>query len=271
MPSSLPAKRLYLKGLGKGVTTEELTTFLSRYGTIIEVKFVHNYAFVEYESETDAQLVYNIFSCEPLLGQRVVIQFARPLRKDIIAARNRDMAENRSPLRGGSSSREGLSRHPVVVTGISPDVRWQELKDFGRSTGCLVAFCDLDRSDPDCGFLEYFTKEDAEFAVSSLDGKLLGGNAVRVSNYHDYTTERKQKRTRPRSPCRPLYPSNRANGPRGGPRMGLPPDLCMGRRSLLLQHLRGQLPGEAVPTFDAGGLSSRANPWVALRPHPCAA
>jgi len=28
----------------------------------------------------------------------------------------------------------------------------QELKDFGRSTGCLVAFCDIDRSDPEKGW-----------------------------------------------------------------------------------------------------------------------
>jgi hypothetical protein len=44
-------------------------------------------------------------------------------------------------------------------------------------------------------FLEYFTKEDAEFAVSSLDGKLLGGNAVRVSNYHDVSTPFLSSRT----------------------------------------------------------------------------
>lgn len=34
-------------------------------------------------------------------------------------------------------------------------------------------------------FLEYFTKEDADYAIHSLDGKLLGGNVVRVLNYHE--------------------------------------------------------------------------------------
>ena len=34
-------------------------------------------------------------------------------------------------------------------------------------------------------FLEYFTKEDAEYAIQSLDGKFLGGNVVRVLDYHD--------------------------------------------------------------------------------------
>lgn len=37
-------------------------------------------------------------------------------------------------------------------------------------------------------FLEYFTKEDAEDAVNSLDGKLLGGKVVRVLSYHDVST-----------------------------------------------------------------------------------
>ncbi|KAF5317919.1 hypothetical protein D9611_014421 [Ephemerocybe angulata] len=210
MSSPIPAKRLYLKGLGKDISIDELSKFLSTYGEVLEVKFVHNYAFVEYASEADAQLVYNIYRTEPLLGKHVIIQYARPLRKAIAAAaRSREMAENRSPVR---ERRDGLSRHPVVVSGLSPDVRWQDLKDFGRSTGCLVAFCDLDRSDPDTGFLEYFTKEDAEYAVQSLDGKPLGGNVVRVLSYHDYSTERKQRRSRPRSPCRPMYPTNKSTG-----------------------------------------------------------
>lgn len=219
MSCQLPAKRLYLKGLSSQVTTEELSKFLSRYGRLSEVKFVHNYAFVEFSSESDAQFVHDFFRTEPLLGHRVVIQYARPLRKDLAAvARSRDMVENRSPVRERHVSRDGLSRHPVVVTGLSPEVRWQELKDFGRSTGCLVAFCDLDRSHADTGFLEYFTKEDAEDAVNSLDGKLLGGKVVRVLSYHDFTIERKQKRSRARSPCRPIDLSNQSNvGPGQGP------------------------------------------------------
>ncbi|KAF5337725.1 hypothetical protein D9611_014524 [Ephemerocybe angulata] len=159
----IPAKRLYLKGLGKDISIDELSKFLSTYGEVLEVKFVHNYAFVEYASEADAQLVYNIYRTEPLLGKHVIIQYARPLRKAIAAAaRSREMAENRSPVRER--------------------------------------------------FLEYFTKEDAEYAVQSLDGKPLGGNVVRVLSYHDYSTERKQRRSRPRSPCRPMYPTNKSTG-----------------------------------------------------------
>jgi len=34
-------------------------------------------------------------------------------------------------------------------------------------------------------FLEYFTREDAEHAVRTLDGKRLGGTTVRVFSYND--------------------------------------------------------------------------------------
>lgn len=56
------------------------------------------------------------------------------------------------------------SRYPIVITNIPKKVRWQvrerisltvidiyiytfqELKDFGRMTGALVAYCDLDKN-----------------------------------------------------------------------------------------------------------------------------
>ncbi|KAF6762711.1 hypothetical protein DFP72DRAFT_1060962 [Ephemerocybe angulata] len=263
MSSPIPAKRLYLKGLGKDISIDELSKFLSTYGEVLEVKFVHNYAFVEYASEADAQLVYNIYRTEPLLGKHVIIQYARPLRKAIAAAaRSREMAENRSPVR---ERRDGLSRHPVVVSGLSPDVRWQDLKDFGRSTGCLVAFCDLDRSDPDTGFLEYFTKEDAEYAVQSLDGKPLGGNVVRVLSYHDVSTLDFRRRISDEMKgvlvhvlrvvrCTPpTSPLGQAMG------YGAMPQTPPGRGTAIMRASRGN-------NTNLSQRTTRANPWVTYPP-----
>ncbi|KAG2013760.1 RNP domain-containing protein [Coprinopsis cinerea AmutBmut pab1-1] len=188
----LPAKRLYLRGLDRDVTPEELLKYLSTYGKINEVKFVHNYAFVEFDSESDARLVYNIFRSSPLLGKEVVIQFARPLRKDIAALQN-DLGWKAPTLVRRPSPRGTASRHPVVVMGIPEEVRWQELKDFGRSTGCLVAYCDLDPSSESNGFIEYFSKEDAEYAIRTLDGATLGGRRVRVVPYSEAVSERRRK------------------------------------------------------------------------------
>ena len=52
-----------------------------------------------------------------------------------------------------------------------------------------VQVCPFNGSrDPVFSFLEYFTKEDAEYAIQSLDGKFLGGNVVRVLDYHDVSS-----------------------------------------------------------------------------------
>jgi len=86
----------------------------------------------------------SIISVDPRPCPGIVIQYARPMRKDVAAARSREMAENRSPHSGryctsldqsflsvlmsimllnDRPSREG-SRHPVVVQGLSSKVRW---------------------------------------------------------------------------------------------------------------------------------------------------
>lgn len=88
-------------------------------------------------------------------------------------------------------------RYPVLVRNIPGHICWQvywsqrfqgasnfqlqELKDFGRLAGGLVAYCDLDRNKNGRGFIEYLSWEDAEEAIRSLNGQMLGGQAVSVS------------------------------------------------------------------------------------------
>ncbi|KAF8812347.1 RNA-binding domain-containing protein [Phlegmacium glaucopus] len=140
---------------------------------------LQNYAFVQFESEKDAQVVLETYQHQPLLGRSVIIEFAHRLRKDMPSITNSD--SDKISTRPSPTRRH--SRHPVVVTNIPRGVRWQELKDFGRLSGRLVAYCDLDRTQRGRGFIEYFTKQDAERAVRFLDGRHLSGKRVRVTDY----------------------------------------------------------------------------------------
>jgi len=76
------------------------------------------------------------------------------------------------------------SRRPpgirILVTGVSRDTSWQDLKDFGRDAGS-VSFADIDRDNPAQGILEYLNREDADRAVKELDGRELRGRPVRVA------------------------------------------------------------------------------------------
>ncbi|KAF8221717.1 RNA-binding domain-containing protein, partial [Tricholoma matsutake] len=154
--------------------------YLSIYGKIHEVKIVHDYAFVQFESEKDARDVLETFQRQPFLGRNIVVEFARPLRKDMPSVTS-GTTDSRSRIRSRHLPSHVQSRYPVIVTNIPRNIRWQELKDFGRTFGGLVAYCDLDRKKHGRGFIEYFSKDDAERAIQELNGKRLGGKRVTVS------------------------------------------------------------------------------------------
>ncbi|KAF9568961.1 hypothetical protein CPC08DRAFT_702083 [Agrocybe pediades] len=133
--------------------------------------------------------------------QDVVIEFAYAPRKQSLLSGSGPTGGIRALEQNSSRDRRAAGRYPVVVSGVPEDIRWQELKDFGRLSGMMVAYCDLDKTQGGKGFIEYFTKEDAAHAVRTLDGKCLGGSRVRVTNYKGdlFTTRSKRRRSRSRS------------------------------------------------------------------------
>lgn len=73
----------------------------------------------------------------------------------------------------------------------------------------LVAYCDLDKTGKGRGFIEFFTREDAKFAVRALDGRRLAGKKVRVMDHESMRRSERslrqgRNRSRESSPRRPL-------------------------------------------------------------------
>ncbi|CAK5275689.1 unnamed protein product, partial [Mycena citricolor] len=103
---------------------------------------------------------------------------------------------------------------------IPRHIHWQELKDFGRSAGGIVAFCDLiqlteSNTRPGGnrrGFIEYLLREDAEEAIRTLNGRDLGGSPVVVcaplsqsngaTQHTQIMSSEHSRRSRSRSPPR---------------------------------------------------------------------
>ncbi|KAF5320965.1 hypothetical protein D9619_000452 [Psilocybe cf. subviscida] len=174
------SKRLYLRGLPPNATKEQLGKLLSSYGLITEVKLLPYCAFVQFESAEDATRALEAYNKTDLLGKRVVIEYAHPMRRDMpsISSANTPPRSTTRPSRS--------TRHPVVVLNLPRDIGWKELKDFGRSSGALVSFCDLDRVHTDRGFIEFFSREDAKRAVEVLNGQRLSGQRVRVVDHQEW-------------------------------------------------------------------------------------
>ncbi|KAG9318644.1 hypothetical protein JVU11DRAFT_737 [Chiua virens] len=183
------ARRLYLGRLPPDARSDDVAKFFDGYGRIVDCRvmtgdfgfphssFVTNnqlsgFGFVEFENSKDAEDAVHHFNGKAFMGANIVVEFAKESRP------RRDVYESD---RGGYGAR---SRRPpgirLIVSGISRDTSWQDLKDFGREAGS-VSFADIDRDFPGQGILEYLSREDADRAVKDLDGRDLRGRPVRVA------------------------------------------------------------------------------------------
>ncbi|KAJ7591165.1 hypothetical protein C8J56DRAFT_554798 [Mycena floridula] len=170
--------RLYLRDLPEFVGEEDLKKVLCHYGRVLEVKRFPNYSFVQFDSKKDAHDVLVTFQRERFLGKRITVEIAHPLRKDMVleVSSRRRVSPSREPLKTRYPA-----RYPVVVKNIPRHICWQELKDFGKKSGCQPVYCDLNRNKKGQGFIEFSSYESARRAVERLDGTELGGRAVSLS------------------------------------------------------------------------------------------
>lgn len=168
------------------------------------------FGFVEFENSKDAEDVVNNFNGKSFMGSTIAVEFAKESRPRRDPYDDRDRGD-----RGGDRGDRGFgsrARRPpgvrVIVTDVSRDTSWQDLKDFGRDAG-NVTFADINHDVPGQGILEYVHREDASRAVKELDGKDLRGRPVHVAfddarsgpdNYR--RDDRDRRRDRSRSPRR---------------------------------------------------------------------
>jgi len=164
-------KRLYLGRLPADTRADDVAKFFDGYGRITDCRVMTGFGFVEFESAKDAEDAMHQFNGKPFMGASIVIEFAKESRP------RRDPYEKERSHGTRSRRQTGIR---LIVSGISRDTSWQDLKDFGREAGS-VSFADIDRELPGQGVLEYLSRDDADRAVKDLDGRDLRGRPVRVA------------------------------------------------------------------------------------------
>jgi arginine/serine-rich splicing factor 4/5/6 len=139
------------------VTKRDIDDHFTGCGPIVDCRIMGGFAFLEFGSSRDAEDVIRNYVGKPFKGVDIIVEPAKETgrRRDTY-----DAMPPRSTPRGGRGIR-------VLVKGISADVSWQDLKDFGREGGPVI-FADVDRQNPGVGILEYPTMPDADAAVARL-------------------------------------------------------------------------------------------------------
>ncbi|KAL9422725.1 hypothetical protein AB3S75_034913 [Citrus x aurantiifolia] len=143
-------RKLYVFNLPWSFSVAEIKNLFAPCGTVVDVEIIkhkggknRNFAFVTMASPEEAQAAVNQFDTQEVSGRIIRVEFAKKFKKP-------------RPQRSASApARE--TQHKLYVVFESNE---------GRSAGY--------------GFVSFATKEEAEAAISSLDGKELMGRPLRL-------------------------------------------------------------------------------------------
>jgi len=124
------------------------------------------FAFVEFSDDRDAQDAVRELHGRDIFGRRIRVEFAK-------APRDRERTQEIRQRTTNPDCR-------VLVSGLTVDTSWQDLKDLGREAG-NVTFADVTKAgDTRVGLLEFETKDMAQAAIRKLDGAKLKGNTIKA-------------------------------------------------------------------------------------------
>ncbi|GFR18251.1 hypothetical protein TNCT_464532 [Trichonephila clavata] len=121
--------RVYIGGLSCDVRERDIVKFLEGYGRIRNIFLKKGFCFVEFEDFRDADDAVHDLKGKELLGERVMIDYARG--NDMYRNRNRGY---RAPMQnwrrqgGGRDKPPTRTEYRLIVENLSSRVSWQCMK-----------------------------------------------------------------------------------------------------------------------------------------------
>jgi len=167
MAEEVSEKRLYLGNLPPAATKKDVEDHFKTYGTLLEVKIMNGFGFVEFKEPMDARDAVPSRHGEMFMGNRLTVQFARGSRpRDGFAPVDRNVPRPRR------------TSHRMQISGLPAETSWQDLKDFARSSGLDVVYTETGRERDGRGVAEFESAADLRTAVEKLDGREFKGERV---------------------------------------------------------------------------------------------
>lgn len=170
-------RKLFVVNLPWSYSVDDIKKVFGECGTVTDVEIIKEkdgknkgFAFVTMENGEQAQAVIDKFDCHELLGRIIRIEFAKRFKKT-----------KRPPAPGLPP---GETRHKLYVSNLAWKVRSSHLKEFFGANynpvSARVVFDSPSGRSAGYGFVSFATKDEAESALSSLDGKEILGRPVRL-------------------------------------------------------------------------------------------
>ncbi|BGP19557.1 hypothetical protein JCM10213_000157 [Rhodosporidiobolus nylandii] len=192
----MSGRRLYIGRVPQQATNRDFQDFFGSHGKLVETRIMAGFAFIEYDQLRDAEQAVQDLNNKDFLGERILVEFAKPPRAMMDDRYGAPRGYGGPPPPrgyGGGYDSYGPPRNPparpgngyrLQIAGLREGTSWQDLKDFGRSIG-NVSFADVDRRDPNIGFIEFTSRRDADEAIATLNGKEINGAPVTLTEDRD--------------------------------------------------------------------------------------
>ncbi|KAL0331775.1 UNVERIFIED_CONTAM: RNA-binding protein CP33, chloroplastic [Sesamum angustifolium] len=170
-------RKLFVLNLPWSFSVADIKKLFGECGTVADVEIIkqkdgknRGFAFVTMSSGEEAQAAIEKYDSYELVGRIIRVQFAKRFKKPVRA----------SPV----VTPPGETRHKLYVSNLAWKVRSNNLRDLFsfnfNPVSVRVVFDNPSGRSAGYGFVSFATKEEAESAISALDGKELLGRPIRL-------------------------------------------------------------------------------------------
>eukprot|EP01083_Nonionella_stella_P076015 206932_1 len=167
-------RKVYVANISRHAREKDIGRLFEDAGRIASLEHKGNFGFIEYETDRAAEDAIRRFHDNDFMGKRLIVKPYRYRGGDF--RYNPDAAPNPAKFRGPRSV-----SYRLYITGLDDSTSWQDVKDFARTGGKSVCYTDVySRHNKKEGVIEYYKREDFEYALRYLDRARLNGCRVRV-------------------------------------------------------------------------------------------
>ncbi|CAH2059269.1 unnamed protein product, partial [Thlaspi arvense] len=172
-------RKLFVYNLPWSMSVNDISELFGQCGTVSNVEIIRlkdgknrGFAFVTMASGEEAQAAVDKLDTFEVSGRILKVSFAKSFKKP-----------TRKPPNGLPSVSPGETRHKLYVSNLAWKARSTHLREFFTAAdfnlvSARVVFADPEGRSSGYGFVSFPTREEAENAISKLNGKELMGRPI---------------------------------------------------------------------------------------------